>query len=320
MRFVVTSVMKRTSSNLPSSVVFSETEKPRQVEDEIRFFSDDEIKTAFDEFDLDHNSFVGVTEIKHIMKLLGEQVTDDEVDEMIRMCDPDGFGQATIEGFQQVFGRKVVEPPPEAEPSPPEPEPEPVLPPQELIEEQDPDAETKKLTIFQVMEQFKTKQEVKTAYIKNLFRTFRAQDKTKTGRIDYALFLTLLQVDDSPLIRRMFNLIDFDDSGTVEIKDLVITLSNQTSASRIDKLKFAFLMFDDQSNGFVTRDNIDRILTINIGEKQADDTNLRVQEFLKAIGQDPRDEQAKVSFEDFMKIAKNQAALLNPVVNLATLK
>jgi hypothetical protein len=61
-------------------------------------------------------------------------------------------------------------------------------------------------------------------------------------------------------------------------------------------------------------------LQIIIGEKQADDTNLRVQEFLKAIGQDPRDEQAKVSFEDFMKIAKNQAALLNPVVNLALLK
>ena len=307
-------MMKRSVSNLPGSVTVNESDQPRQVEDETRYFTDEEIKTAFSEFDLDHNQFVGVAEIKHIMKMLGEQVTDDEVDEMIRMCDPDGFGQATIEGFQQVFGKKIVEAPPApvAPPTPP--------PPQVTIELPDPDAEVRTLNIFQVMDEFKRLQDVKTAYIKSLFRSFRAQDKSKTGRMDYALFLTLVQVDDSALPRRMFSLLDFDERGTVEIKDLVISLSNQTTATRLDKLKFAFLMFDDQSTGFITRDNIDRIITINVGEKQADETNVRVQEFLKSIGQDPKDEQARVSFEDYMRIAKNQSALLNPIVNLEAVK
>jgi hypothetical protein len=53
-------------------------------------FTDHEIKEAFEAFDLDHNHFVGAAELRHVLINIGEQVTDDEVDEMIRMCDKDG--------------------------------------------------------------------------------------------------------------------------------------------------------------------------------------------------------------------------------------
>ncbi|CAN0013319.1 unnamed protein product, partial [Hapterophycus canaliculatus] len=56
-------------------------------------FSDDEIWEAFVAFDLDKNKFVGAAEIRHVLVNIGEQVTDDEVDEMIRMVDKDGDGQ-----------------------------------------------------------------------------------------------------------------------------------------------------------------------------------------------------------------------------------
>lgn len=50
-----------------------------------RAYTDDEIKQAFDTFDLDKNRFVGAAEIKHILGLVGEKATDDEIDEMIRI-------------------------------------------------------------------------------------------------------------------------------------------------------------------------------------------------------------------------------------------
>merc|ERR1719440_455393 len=62
-------------------------------------FTDQEIKEAFDAFDLDHNGFVGAAEIRHVLINIGEQVTDEEVDEMINMVDKDGDGQVSWEEF-----------------------------------------------------------------------------------------------------------------------------------------------------------------------------------------------------------------------------
>lgn len=66
---------------------------------------------AFDAFDLDHNGFVGAAEIRHVLINIGEKVSDEEVDEMIRMVDKDGDGQVSFDEFYEMItgGRK---PPP----------------------------------------------------------------------------------------------------------------------------------------------------------------------------------------------------------------
>jgi len=43
-------------------------------------YSDDEIKAAFRFLDLDKNGYIGITELKHILKCIGEEVEDDVVD------------------------------------------------------------------------------------------------------------------------------------------------------------------------------------------------------------------------------------------------
>ena len=77
---------------------------PKQVEpprDPSGKFTDEEIWEAFQAFDLDKNNFVGAAEIRHVLINIGETVTDEEVDEMIRMVDTDGDGQV---GFEEVSG------------------------------------------------------------------------------------------------------------------------------------------------------------------------------------------------------------------------
>jgi hypothetical protein len=69
-------------------------------------FTDKEIKEAFRSFDLDENNYVGAAEIRHVLVNIGENVTDEEVDEMIRMCDRDGDGQVSYDEFyRMVTGR-----------------------------------------------------------------------------------------------------------------------------------------------------------------------------------------------------------------------
>ena len=57
-----------------------------------------EIKEAFRLFDQDGNGFISATELKTVMTNLGEKITDEEVDEMIREADIDGDGQVDFEG------------------------------------------------------------------------------------------------------------------------------------------------------------------------------------------------------------------------------
>ena len=57
-----------------------------------------EIKEVFRVFDKDSNGFISAAELRLIMSNLGEKLTDEEVDEMIRKADIDGDGQVSYEG------------------------------------------------------------------------------------------------------------------------------------------------------------------------------------------------------------------------------
>ena len=65
--------------------------------------SEEEIKEAFRVFDKDGNGFISAAELRHVMTNLGEKLTDEEVDEMIREADIDGDGQVNYEGQRIEF-------------------------------------------------------------------------------------------------------------------------------------------------------------------------------------------------------------------------
>lgn len=55
--------------------------------------SEEEIREAFKVFDRDNNGFISAAELRHVMTSIGEKLTDDEVNEMIREADQDGDGR-----------------------------------------------------------------------------------------------------------------------------------------------------------------------------------------------------------------------------------
>lgn len=240
-------------------VALSKGAQGEGVRDPAGKFSDDEILEAFRAFDLDKNNFVGAAEIRHVLINIGEQVTDEEVDEMIRMVDSDGDGQVSWEEFYaMVTGGK--KPPPglgvevrgggagkSSAPPPPTG--------QNVVQARN----NKK----QTLEEFAKENNVKPETIKKAYKRFQATDKDKSGVIDYTEFCEVLQVDPSPLCEKAFRLYDYDKTGQIDAREFLIALSNYSGAGKEDKLKFAFMTFDEDGNGVITKAELMKILKSN---------------------------------------------------------
>ncbi len=51
-----------------------------------------ELKAAFQVFDKDGSGTIDVEELRHVMKSIGENLSDDEIEEMLKEADKDGNG------------------------------------------------------------------------------------------------------------------------------------------------------------------------------------------------------------------------------------
>jgi len=67
---------------------------------------EEELKEAFKLFDKDGSGSISTQELREVMKSLGEQLTNAEVEEMMREADADGDGQIDFYEFVKMMGGK----------------------------------------------------------------------------------------------------------------------------------------------------------------------------------------------------------------------
>lgn len=65
------------------------------------------IRQAFDEFDLDKSGWIGVSELRYVLTICGENPTDAELDEMLRMVCSDGGGQVSFDDYCKLFDERT---------------------------------------------------------------------------------------------------------------------------------------------------------------------------------------------------------------------
>lgn len=68
-----------------------------------------EIRAMFKVFDMDGNGFISSEEFKWTMMNLGQQLTEEEVEEIIKTADLNGDGQIDLEGDSQLICLKPPE-------------------------------------------------------------------------------------------------------------------------------------------------------------------------------------------------------------------
>ncbi|KAF3177586.1 hypothetical protein EYR41_008762 [Orbilia oligospora] len=64
---------------------------------------DRELRDAFNVFDKDKTGTIDATELRLVMKALGENLTDEQIEEMIKEADKDGNGTIDFEEFKAIM-------------------------------------------------------------------------------------------------------------------------------------------------------------------------------------------------------------------------
>ena len=66
-----------------------------------------DIRNIFDQYDRDGNGYLGASDLAKVYKILGENLDDDLIDELIREADKDGDGQIAYPEFHTLV--KILE-------------------------------------------------------------------------------------------------------------------------------------------------------------------------------------------------------------------
>ena len=262
-------------------------------------FSDKEIREAFTSFDLDKNDFVGAAELRHVLVNIGENVTDEEVDEMIRMCDKDGDGQVSFDEFyRMVTGGR--EPPSEKSSAP-------------IAKSAGTglgDAPTSLAARNQrkaALATFSVKNNIVFESLRKSLSRFRAADRDGSGMVDFAEFCEVLGVDASQDSEKLFMQLDLDKSGTIDILETLIGLSTVVNATKEEKLKFAFSTFDVNGDNVLTRDELIKILKANHFSSDVSDVAKKADTIMS---QADGDGDGVMNYEEFLTVNKKFPGIL----------
>ncbi|KAM9942246.1 hypothetical protein ACTFIT_005621 [Dictyostelium discoideum] len=102
--------------------------------------------------------------------------------------------------------------------------------------------------------------------IKRLYKRFKRLDKEEKGSINVEDFNQIPELSMNPMLPRIISIFDVNRDGQVNFKQFVKSLSTfHPKADKADKIKILFKVYDINNDGFITRDEIETILTMMVG-------------------------------------------------------
>jgi len=318
------------------------------------------VADAFGSMDDDNNGYLGVKEIRLVLKKIGKTVDDDVIDEMIRMADSDGAGQVSLDCYQQLLtssamidemygldetqhryrtkrmlwdnvGYQDIDPDIEENIKKKTEEKEKPSDPTEAtvgillqshkahmqkVKQENPKAfgSRGRRHVANVLENRKAGV-IKPSQLKKIVEQFRAVDVDGNQELDFQEFCKAMKKEESAAMRRMFEMFDTDQSGTIALKEFLVGLTSYVSLNPEERSKFTFLLIDEDQSGYIERHELIKILRanfINQGQKE-ELLEARADKIFKVAKLPP---DGRMDFNQFMRVTKTTPGLLFPVHTL----
>nr|XP_022330789.1 calmodulin-like [Crassostrea virginica] len=203
--------------------------------------SEEELKSAFKVFDRDNTGFITGPNLRVVMTNLGEKLTDEEVEEMIREADADGDGLINYQEYREAF---------------------------------------------------------------NLF------DKDGDGSITTSeLGVVMRSLGQEPTVRELENMIkeiDEDGNGAIDFDEFLHMMAKKHAEcyDPEEELKEAFQVFDKDGNGYISKEELHQVMN-NLGEKLTDE------EIADMIKEADADGDGQVNYREFVSMMEKPSTASN---------
>jgi Ca2+-binding EF-hand superfamily protein len=175
------------------------------------------------------------------------------------------------------------------------------------------DPVTRRMKTVEILHAILGTEVIKPRDIKILHKKFQEADSKKSGKLTLfqfeKIFDTYRSIENRRLksiyVSLLFAFCDSDNSNQIDAKEFIIGLCWLSDFGNIEKLRFAFVLFDANGNGRMDREELVQLIaSINMG-RDSDRSSIvvRVDELFRAVA--PVDDWRKyeLSFEQLVAIA-----------------
>merc|ERR1712183_337286 len=125
-----------------------------------------------------------------------------------------------------------------------------------------------------------------------------------SGSISVEEFMSLPELKQNPLVQRVIDIFDEDESGEVDFKEFLQGVSQfSVKGDRNAKLKFAFRIYDLDNGGFISNGELFQVLKMMVGSNLKD---AQLQQIVdKTILMYDKENKNKINFEEFCDVVGN---------------
>jgi len=140
--------------------------------------------------------------------------------------------------------------------------------------------------------------------IRRLGKRFKKLDLDGSGSLSIEEFMSLPELQQNPLVRRVIDIFDDDGNGEVDFKEFIQGLSHFSAKGDMEsKLKFAFRIYDMDNDGFISNGELFQVLKMMVGNNLKDTQLQQIVD--KTILFHDKDKDGKINFEEFCSVVGN---------------
>ncbi|KAM4849831.1 calcineurin subunit B type 2 [Urocitellus parryii] len=140
--------------------------------------------------------------------------------------------------------------------------------------------------------------------IKRLGRSFKKLDFDKSGALSVNEFMSLPELQQNPLVKRVIDIFDTDGNGEVDFTEFIRGTSQfSVKGDEEQKLMFAFRIYDVDKDGYISNGELFQVLKMMVGNNLKD---WQLQQLVdKTIIIMDKDGDGKLSFEEFSAVVRD---------------
>merc|ERR1739838_980869 len=140
--------------------------------------------------------------------------------------------------------------------------------------------------------------------IKRLGKRFKKLDLDGSGSLSIEEFMSLPELQQNPLVRRVIDIFDDDGNGEVDFKEFIQGLSHFSAKGDMEsKLRFAFRIYDIDNDGYISNGELFQVLKMMVGNNLKDTQLQQIVD--RTVLFADKDEDGKISFDEFCAVVGN---------------